>query len=254
MAAVDGLTPGTKYHFRLVASNDAGTSVGPDRTFATEPIPAGPSTSEPPEKPEPEFGKTVVVEPEGTVRVKTPGGDWEPLSSDSELPLGATLDTRRGHVALSSAGCRGATQTGTFGGGIFSVRQSRAGCGRVDVYLRGGSFKSCPRLTARIRRLRGGRSAVASRSRRVRKLWGRDNGGRFRSHGRHSHATVRGTRWLTLDRCDGTLTRVTNGAVAVRDTVRRRTVLVRAGRSYLAKSRKALRLQRLQQRRRRHRR
>jgi hypothetical protein len=77
----------------------------------------------------------------------------------------------------------------------------------------------------------------------VRRLWGRDNGGRFRTHGRHSHATVRGTRWVTVDRCDGTLTRVTEGAVSVRDRVRRRTVLVRSGHSYLAKSRRALRRQ-----------
>ena len=37
---------------------------------------------------------------------------------------------------------------------------------------------------------------------------------------RHSHATVRGTRWLTEDRCGGTLTRVTEGAVVVRDLAR----------------------------------
>ena len=83
----------------------------------------------------------------------------------------------------------------------------------MDVYLRGGRFSGCPRLgdaPAGARRL----VASASRSRkRVRKLWGRDRGGRFRTHGRHSQATVRGTRWLTVDRCDGTLTRVTNGAV-----------------------------------------
>jgi hypothetical protein len=77
----------------------------------------------------------------------------------------------------------------------------------------------------------------------VRELWGRDHGGRFRSHGRHSHATVRGTRWLTADRCDGTLTRVTNGSVAVRDFARHRTVVVRAGHSYVAKSHRALRRQ-----------
>jgi hypothetical protein len=70
----------------------------------------------------------------------------------------------------------------------------------------------------------------------VRGLWGRDSGGKYRSHGRHSHATVRGTRWLTEDRCGGTLTRVTNGAVVVRDFKRRRNVLVRAGHSYLAKA------------------
>jgi archaeosine-15-forming tRNA-guanine transglycosylase len=77
----------------------------------------------------------------------------------------------------------------------------------------------------------------------VRRLWGRDKGGSFRTHGRHSQATVRGTRWLTVDRCDGTLTRVTDGAVSVRDQVRHRTVVVRAGHSYLAKSRAALRRQ-----------
>jgi virginiamycin B lyase len=251
MATVEGLAPGTKYHYRLVASNDAGTAEGPDRILTTAALPAAPSGNEPAEpKAEPDFGKTVVVEPAGTVRVKNAQGAWEPLRSDAELPVGATLDTRRGHVALSSRGCRGGMQTGTFGGGIFSVRQPRSGCGRVDVYLRGGSFKSCPRLTAR-RRHRAGRTASASRTRRVRKLWGRDHGGRFRSHGRHSHATVRGTRWLTVDRCDGTLTKVTNGAVAVRDYARHRTVVVRAGHSYVAKSRKALRRQaRLRHRRR----
>jgi hypothetical protein len=251
-AAVQGLAPGTKYHFRLVASNDAGTTEGPDRTFATA-TPAEPAAGEPaPEEPkaEPDFGKTVVVEPEGTVRVKNAEGEWQALRSDAELPVGATIDTRRGQVALSSRGCRGGVQTGRFGGGIFSVRQPRSGCGRVDVYLRGGNFKSCPRLTSR-RRRRAGRTASASRSKRVRKLWGRDRGGRFRSHGRHSHATVRGTRWLTVDRCDGTLTRVTDGSVAVRDYARHRTVVVRAGHSYVAKSRKALRRQRLLRRKRR---
>jgi len=99
-------------------------------------------------------------------------------------------------------------------------------------------------LTGRLTEYRPARSGVLAvtsakrkRSRRVvRRLWGRDNGGRFRTHGRDSVATVRGTRWLTLDRCDGTLSRVTEGAVAVRH--RGRTVLVKAGRSYLARHRR----------------
>jgi ferric-dicitrate binding protein FerR (iron transport regulator) len=53
-----------------------------------------------------------------------------------------------------------------------------------------------------------------------------------------SSATVPGTRWLVEDRCNGTLTRVTEGRVAVRDFVRKRTVIVRAGRQYLAKRRR----------------
>jgi streptogramin lyase len=240
-ATVEGLMPGTEYHYRVVAENDAGITKGLDLQFETAALPVEASIDEPlpqERKDEPEFGKSIVVAPEGRVKVKTPGGEWKALPTDAELPVGAALDTRQGHVRLTSMGCRGGTQTGTFGGGVFSVRQPRSGCGRVDVYLRGGSFHRCRHLAAG---RRTGRTASASRARRVRQLWARDRGGRFRSHGRHSHATVRGTRWTTIDRCDGTLTRVTEGAVAVRDYTRHRTVLVRAGHSYVAKSRRALR-------------
>jgi ferric-dicitrate binding protein FerR (iron transport regulator) len=48
-------------------------------------------------------------------------------------------------------------------------------------------------------------------------------------------ATVRGTKWRVQDRCDGTLTTVTRGVVAVRDFRLRRTILVTAGQSYLAR-------------------
>jgi virginiamycin B lyase len=236
-AAVEGLHPDTKYHYRVVAENDAGVTTGPDREFETAALPVEepnpPETTEPlPEdEPEPDFGETVVADGEG-VLYKAPGGHWHELEPNAELPVGVALDARRGKVDLRSKGCRGGIQRGVFGGGVFSVRQPRAACGRVDVYLRGGSFAHCRRASHRA----GSRNASASKSRRVRRLWGRDEGGRFRSHGRHSHATVRGTRWLTVDRCDGTLTRVTHGAVVVRDFRRHRNVLVRAGRSYLARA------------------
>ena len=245
-ATVEGLSPDTEYHFRLVAKNDAGKTKGSDSEFKTLTVPAEVAIDAPlppvTEKTEPDFAETVIVEPEGRIKVKAPGGEWATLPDGAELPVGAAVDARQGHVDLTSEGCRGGTQTGTFGGGIFSFRQPRSGCGRVDVYLRGGSFRQCRHAAAQ-RRSRGSRTAGASRTRRVRQLWGRDRGGKFRSHGRHSHATVRGTRWTTVDRCQATVTRVTEGAVAVRDYARRRTVLVRAGHSYVAKSRKALRRQ-----------
>ena len=49
---------------------------------------------------------------------------------------------------------------------------------------------------------------------------------------------MRGTAWGMIDRCDGTLTRVTRGRVVVRDFRRKRNVTVRAGKSYLAKARR----------------
>jgi streptogramin lyase len=218
---VDNLKPGTKYRYRVVATNDSGTTTGPTGEFTTAALDA-----------DPEFASRVVADPTGRVRFKRPGGRWRPLPGwGAELPVGVALDTRRGSIKLTSVGRRrGRTQTGTFGGGVVKVRQPRSGRGRVDLYLRGGNFARCRRAA------RAGSTASASGARRVRRLWGRDSGGRFRTHGRHSHATVRGTRWLTEDRCSGTFTRVTDGAVVVRDLTRRRTVVVRAGHSYLAPS------------------
>lgn len=72
----------------------------------------------------------------------------------------------------------------------------------------------------------------------TRRLWARDKGGRFRTHGRNSVATVRGTSWVTTETCAGTRTTVTEGAVAVRERRRAKAVVVRAGQSYLARSRR----------------
>ncbi len=67
------------------------------------------------------------------------------------------------------------------------------------------------------------------------KLWGNGKG-RFRTTGKYSSATVRGTIWLTQDECDGTLTRVRRGVVSVRDFKRKKTLNVKAGHSYLARA------------------
>ena len=47
-----------------------------------------------------------------------------------------------------------------------------------------------------------------------------------------------GTIWLTRDTCAGTLTKVTQGVVSVRDNVKRKTILLKAGKQYLAKPRR----------------
>jgi hypothetical protein len=184
--------------------------------------------------PGPVLGRTVVLHPaSGRVRVRLPGSTrFETLGEAARVPVGSVVDARNGHVELvSSVAADGRLQAGRFWGSKFVVRQGWGERGMTKLILRGGNFASCRRASAHS-------VAVASRHRRIRSLWGSDRGGRFRTYGRHSHATVRGTRWLTEDRCGATLTRVAAGAVAVRDRLRHRTVIVRAGHSYLARTRR----------------
>jgi hypothetical protein len=112
------------------------------------------------------------------------------------------------------------------------VLQSRARSARgvTELSLKGSSFAGCRSS------VRGTGTASAALSRRVvRRLRSRATG-RFRTRGRYSAATVRGTEWVTSDRCDGTLTRVTRGTVIVRDFRRRRNITLRTGKSYLARA------------------
>jgi DNA-binding beta-propeller fold protein YncE len=188
---------------------------------AAAPPPAGPGPA-PAQEPTPNLGETLVADPvAGTVRVRLAGRRrFVPLQSIRELPLGSTLDTRRGRVEVATERRRrGRVQRGVFYGGFFAVRQ-RAATGFVTDLVLSGSLTSCP-------------TGSASAARRSRRLWGNADG-RFRTRGRHSSGAVRGTRWLTADRCDGTLTIVREGTVAVRDFTRDRTVLVDAGERYLA--------------------
>jgi len=128
-----------------------------------------------------------------------------PLEEARQIPVGSFLDTKRGTVRMVTAtGRRGRTQRGDFSAGLFQVLQSRRkkAKGLTALRLKGGRFRSCRRGR------RAGQVTAARLSRRtIRRLRGRARG-RFRTRGRHSAATVRGTIWLTADRCDGTLTKV----------------------------------------------
>jgi Ca2+-binding RTX toxin-like protein len=164
----------------------------------------------------------------GTVLVRTPGAStFTPLDPTRPVPVGSTFDTRAGTLSLTAAaGTAGATQTADFRGGRFSVGQA-ANAVVTALRMRGGSFAGCPRPPAR-----GAVARAASRRRVVRRLWGSGKG-RFRTRGRSSSATVRGTTWEVVDRCDGTLTRVRSGVVVVESLRTGRTKVLRAGDSLL---------------------
>jgi hypothetical protein len=243
-AEIPGLSAGSTYHYRLVAWNGGGTNdktVGSDHTFTTLSLPDPPEgggtqpdgggDTSPADGLRPTLGSSVVVRAvAGRVLIRRPGGGrFARLATEAEVPLESEINASRGTIALTSALPSGGTQTGRGGGGRFRLRQGRRGY--VDLELRG---RACPRSG---RHTHVDSASASTRRRRPNHLWGHDHGGRFRTHGRHSQATVRGTRWLVADRCDGTLTLVTKGSVVVRDTVRHRRLVLHAGQRYLARNR-----------------
>jgi hypothetical protein len=210
---------------------------GPGGGTASE-DPAGESSGQMPEElrgvPVPQQGKSMVVAAKrGTIRIRRPGSSrFVVLDEPARIPLASVVDARRGRVLLVSAiTADGVVQAGLFWGSRFKTRQRRSGSGMTTLVLRGGDFSSC----------RSAPTATTSRKRKrkaKRSLWARDDDGKFRTHGNDSVATARGTAWVTHDRCDGTLTRVTRGAVIVRDLARGRRVRLDAGESYLARGRR----------------
>ena len=176
--------------------------------------------------PLPVAGKTVNLKVKaGKVRFKLPGHKrFVTLTNPKQVPLGTIIDTTHGRVTLTSAADLGhGTQHAWFYRGTFKVGQTKGSKPVTELSLAG------PRPRC------GAHAAIAKKRPKTRRLWG-DGSGSFRTKGQFSSATVRGTRWVVVDECRGTLTKVTNGVVAVRDFRRHKTVLVRAGHSYLARS------------------
>ncbi len=165
----------------------------------------------------------------GIVLYKPPGSKkFLKLTEDVQVPVGTILDTLKGRVSITAASdLNGGTNKSWFYSGVFKVTQALAAKPVTELAL-AGPKPSC----------KAGKSAsAAAKKPKTRKLWG-DGSGQFRTRGQFSSATVRGTKWVVIDRCDGTLTRVVRGVVAVRDFVRRKTIIVRAGKHYLARKKK----------------
>ncbi len=196
----------------------------PSATPTPTASPAPTVTPTPTPTPTPTFKQTVVVSPvKGKVLVRVPGSDqFVELAAGAGLPVGTTVDTRKGTVALTSQPTAGGQpQTANFFDGLFKIGQSTK---TTDLKLT-EALAACPRH---------GTAAAAARKPKQRHLWG-DGSGSFRTEGRYSAATVRGTKWLVQDSCQGTLTRVVRGVVSVRDRIRKRTITLRKGKHYLAR-------------------
>ena len=176
---------------------------------------------------------SAVVAPAGGTLQMSPAGIVRrvPLQDKVVLPLSSIVDALAGKVSVTSAPATRRFETVKLEQGAFDITQTAAKRAVTQFALQGGDFNVCATAA-------GGRASAAAgkkaSARTVRQLWASGKGS-FRTKGRYASATVRGTNWQTIDRCDGTLIKVKKGAVSVRDLVKKQTVVVNAGDSYLAK-------------------
>ena len=238
--------PNALYHVRLVATNSAGTTFGPDVTFTTGKLPAPGS---------PTLGKTFNVSlVSGLVLVKINGAvhpadraHADPEEhGDQRAPRHAVAD-QRGRRPVPGARCRREgqeaqpkpkTQKGTFSGAIFKLSQATAGAGKglVTLAIVEGTRSRARRATRTCKKRTRRATLRRPASSRTLQLLHASAKGKFRTKGRYSAATVLGTKWTVADRCDGTLTHDITDSVAVNDFVHHKTIILHAGQSYLAKA------------------
>jgi hypothetical protein len=220
--SLGSLIPGALYHVRLVATSSAGTTFGPDQTFTTAPAA--------PPKP-PVLGQSEDVKPvSGTIFIKLKNGQFVPLTGATQIRSGTIIDALHGSLQLVAALGKGKTEHGIFGGAIFKITQAHNGL--VNLSLVEAAFNGAPSYA--VCHAHKTTDATAASSRTLQLLHASAHG-KFRTTGRYSAATVRGTAWTIADRCDGTLVHDITHSVAVTDFVRHKTIVLHAGQSYLAK-------------------
>jgi hypothetical protein len=213
---------------RAAAACDAGAYeyVAPTPTPTPTPTPPPPPAPTPTPTATPEPGRTVSVAPvRGTVRVRLPGSrQFVRLDGAAVQRVGAEYDARKGVIEITAVPRRGAKpEVARFYDGIFRLTQP----GGITTLTLTEKLAPCPKGKAK-------RASAAAKRPKKRRLWG-DGKGRFRTKGRYAAATVRGTKWLVEDSCTGTLTKVAKGSVTVRDLVRKKNIIVKKGKRYLAR-------------------
>lgn len=175
--------------------------------------------------------------PGSTRGLKQADPGFVPLKGQASVPVGSTVDTRKGTVAMASElNGRGAERSAKLSAGIFQIRQKRAKRGSSASVSTDLALQSAPGAEAACARTsRSG--PIKGRSRNtVRSLTATTAKGFFRVIGGAAITTAPDATWVTRDRCDGTRTDVGKGRVSVYDRKQGTLTRVPAGRSYLVKA------------------
>ncbi len=173
----------------------------------------------------------------GTVRVSPLGGAaGQPLREQDLIPVASSVDATDGGLnVITSADDVGGQQTARVYQGAFTLRQEGGAPTPVTLFRLPALTGCGNEPESRTRSTTAPRASIAAttkkRRRRAKRLWVKENGGRWRTATGSVSAAAVGTGWLTTIQCDGTRVTVTEGKVLVKDRLRNRTTLVAAGQS-----------------------
>ena len=185
----------------------------------------------------------VVRQLSGEVFVKLPArrgfqeSGFIPLKGVAAIPIGSTVDARKGEIEMESAANgfaardrRAKRQSARIKAGMFAIRQKRAKRNAAKTATIGTdvALLSPPGAEAPCRR-GPAKGIVRSVSMVVKGL--------YRAIGGATTATARSATFATTDRCDGTLTEVGKGRISLAVKGRKKPVVVRGGAAYFAKAR-----------------
>lgn len=175
------------------------------------------------------------------LRVPFQSGGFLPLKGVAAVPMGSTLDTRKGEVALTAAingqparSRKQLRREARFRAGIFAIRQARKKRkAKRSKTIPPRAELASPPNAERPCRASGPAKGVAVRSLSMTAK------GVFRAVGGAATATpAKGTStFITTDRCDGTVTEVGRGRVAVIANRSGKRTVVKAGRAYIVRAR-----------------
>ncbi len=170
--ALDNIAPG---EVRGIDVRWLMASSAPPGTHSPPPItPVTPPTLE--QLPAPVAGKTVNVSVRsGKILVKIPPSKtFVELTDPRQIPVGATVDARKGKINLVSAADKsGKTQTGYFYDGIFKIGQTK-GSKPVTTLTLVEELAKCPKA---------GKASASAKKPKTRRLWGSGKGNFRRAAG-----------------------------------------------------------------------
>ena len=175
------------------------------------------------------------------LRVPFQSSGFVSLKGVAAVPMGSTLDTRAGEVAVTAAingqrprSAKQLRREARFRAGIFAIRQAR----KARKAKRSKRIPPRAELASPTGAERPCRASGPAKGTTVRSLTTTAKGV-FRTVGGAATATpAKGTTtFSTIDRCDGTLTQVGRGRVAVVAKKTGKRQVVSAGRAYIVRAR-----------------